>query len=100
MELHHHAIFVEAVSVAENGKNETIASHGGLDYIGDELVRALVGIVKAFSRKFRVAAEIEIRAVMDAFHFLPADRELILNISRLLRIMGKFVLAVRVETQF
>ena len=93
------SILVEAVGIAKQSQHESIAAHGCFNHVGDELICVLVGIVKAFSGKLGMAAEVVVGSVVNALHFLPSNRKLILDISGLLGVVRELVLPVRMKTK-
>ena len=58
-----------------------------------------VDVLQALPRILLVACQIEIRAVVDPLQLLPAEREFILDVHGLLRVMGQLVGAVVVEAE-
>ena len=49
--------------------------------------------------RLRVAAEVEVAAVVDPLELLPAEREAVLDVDRLLRVVGELVGRVLAEAQ-
>ena len=50
-------------------------------------------------RRLRVVPEVEVAAVVDALELLPAEREAVLDVDRLLRVVGQLVRSVLAEAE-
>ncbi len=59
----------------------------------------LVEVLEVLARRPGVIAEVEVAAIVDALELLPAEREAVLDVDRLLRVVGELVLGVLAEAQ-
>ena len=68
------------------------APGGGLDDPRDDvLVGRLVEVLEVLARRLGVARQVEVAAVVDALELLPAEREAVLDVDRLLRVVRELV---------
>ena len=58
-----------------------------------------VEVLEVLAGRLGVAAEVEVAPVVDALELLPAEREAVLDVDRLLRVVGQLVGRVLAEAQ-
>ena len=58
-----------------------------------------VEVLEVLARARLVAREVEVAAVVDALELLPAEREAVLDVDRLLRVVGQLVRRVLAEAE-
>ena len=59
----------------------------------------LVEVLETLARRLGVARQVEVAPVVDALQFLPAEREAVLDVDRLLRVVGQLVRRVLAQAQ-
>ena len=89
-----------AVGVDQERERRPVGAGRGLDDPRDEvLVGGLVEVLEVLAGRLRVATEVEVAPVVDALELLPAEREAVLDVDRLLRVVGELVGRVLAEAQ-
>ena len=81
-----------AVGVDQERERGAVGAGGRLDDPGDEvLVGRLVEVLELLAGRLAVARQVEVAAVVDALELLPAEREAVLDVDRLLGVVGQLV---------
>ena len=80
------------VGVDQERERRPVRPRGRLDDPRDDvLVGRLVEVLEALAGGLGVARQVEVAPVVDAFELLPAEREAVLDVDRLLRVVGQLV---------
>src|SRR5207253_7504024 len=82
------------VRVDEHGDDDPLEADGGLDHVGDVALPVGPDVLELRRRVLRVAGEVEVAAVGDAFQLGPADRIEVLDVARALRVVRPLLRAV------
>ena len=99
---HPHALLVGLLVIrsAEERERRAVGPDRGLDHVRNEaLVRGIVEVLELLPRVLRVPLQVEIRAVMDAFELLPAERVAELDVEGLGRVVGTLLGRVLAEAE-
>src|SRR5207249_6185206 len=64
-----------------------------------DLVRGGIQVLELLTRELLVARQIEVRAVVNALELLPAERKFVLDVVRVLGVMGELFLGMLVKAQ-
>ena len=89
-----------AVGVDEEGERGAIRAGRRLDDPRDDvLVGRLVEVLEGLAGGLAVARQVEVAAVVDALQLLPAEREAVLDVDRLLGVVGQLVRGVLAQPQ-
>ena len=89
-----------AIGVDQEGERGPIRAAGGLDDPRDEVLVPSPGRSTRGSRRApRMARQVEVAAVVDALELLPAEREAVLDVDRLLGVVRQLVGGVLAEAQ-
>ena len=81
-----------AVRVDEERERRPVSAGRGLDDPRDDVLAGrLVEVLELLARRLRVARQVEVAPVVDALELLPAEREAILDVDRLLRVVRQLV---------
>ena len=89
-----------AVGVDEEREGRPVRAGRGLDDPRDDvLVGRLVEVLELLARRLAVARQVEVAAVVDALELLPAEREAVFDVDRLLRVVGQLVGRVLAQPQ-
>src|SRR5256885_13764593 len=88
------------VCVHHHHERRAVGAGRRFDHVRDEsLVRRHVQILELLSREFLVAREVEVRAVVDPFEFLPPEGKIVLNVVGVLRVVRQLLFRVLVKPQ-
>src|SRR5262245_60161218 len=91
-----------AVAVHKNRERRSVSPDGRLDDVRQEPpVSRLVDVLELLARVLLVTREVEVAAMVDAFHFLETERspEVELDVERGTRVVCQLFLFMLVETQ-
>ena len=89
-----------AVGVDQEGERRPVGAGGGLDDPRDEvLVGRRVEVLEVLAAGLRMARQVEVAPVVDALELLPAEREAVLDVDRLLGVVGQLVGGVLAQAE-
>ena len=89
-----------AIGVDEEREGGPVGAGGGLDDPRDDvLVGRLVEVLELLARCLGVARQVEVAPVVDALELLPAEREAVFDVDRLLGVVGQLVGRVLAQAQ-
>ena len=89
-----------AIGIDEERERRAVGAGRGLDDPRDDvLVGRLVEVLERLAARLGVARQVEVAAVVDALELLPAEREAVLDVDRLLGVVGELVRRVLAQAQ-
>ena len=90
------------VGFAHKGQEVSVQAGGSFDDIGRVALVSvfLVDVRHVLSACLCVLAKVKVCAVVDAFDFLKADREVVLNVVGVLGVVGQLVVVVPLQVLF
>src|SRR5439155_16716855 len=89
-----------AIGVDQERERRAVGTGSRLDDPRDEVLAGrLVEVLEVLARGLRMRPEVEVAAVVDALQLLPAEREAVLDVDRLLGVMGELVLGMLPEPE-
>ena len=89
-----------AVGVDQERERRPVRAGRRLDDPRDDvLVGRLVEVLELLARRLAVARQVEVAAVVDALELLPAEREAVFDVDRLLGVVGELVGGVLAQAQ-
>ena len=89
-----------AVGVDQERERRPVRAGRRLDDPRDDvLVGRLVEVLEVLARRLAVARQVEVAAVVDALELLPAEREAVFDVDRLLGVVGQLVGRVLAQAQ-
>ena len=89
-----------AVGVDQERERRPVGAGRRLDDPRDDvLVGRLVEVLELLARRLGVPRQVEVAAVVDALELLPAEREAVFDVDRLLRVVGQLVGGVLAQAE-